>query len=63
MNYLQFAVDNARQEFRAPVTSPRRVAGEAPSICCAAYAHVIETDGQRSIWRCPVCSRLWAVAR
>lgn len=48
IDYFALAVDQARQVFTPPPSAP-------PSICCAAYAYVLEQDGDGSTFRCPVC--------
>lgn len=49
-DYFALAVDQARQAFVPPPSAP-------PSICCAAYAYVLEQDGADSTLRCPVCNK------
>lgn len=57
MNYFDLAVANARAEFPRPASTKR----DGQTTCCAEHAHVVESDDKKSLWRCPVCLRLFAV--
>lgn len=57
-DYFTFALENARAQARAVSTKP---VNQAPTHCCASFAHVIECNAERSIWQCPVCRCLWSV--
>lgn len=46
---------------RAAVVSPPITASDGPRECCAKFAAVEEIAGGRSIWKCGVCRRLFAV--
>jgi hypothetical protein len=59
MHDFSLAVRNLRDP--APIiVSPAPLPG--PRVCCSDFAHVVECTEQASIWRCPVCRRLWSVA-